>query len=56
MEVLTPMEMAFKRAMEAEGIKLNVSDKKNRSKKGKRGSRSIQDEIIARTLQVAGKQ
>jgi len=56
MEVLTPMEMAFKRAMEAEGIKLNVSDKKNRSKKGKRGARSIQDEIIARTLQVASKQ
>lgn len=55
-EVLTPMEMAFKRAMEAEGIKFNVNDKKNRNKKGKRGSRSIQDEIIARTLQVAGKQ
>jgi small subunit ribosomal protein S1 len=56
LEVLTPMEMAFKRAMEAEGIKLKVNDKKNRSKKGKRYSRSIQDEIIARTLQVAGKQ
>lgn len=56
MEVLTPMEMAFKRAMEAEGIKLDVRDKKNRNKKGKRGARSIQDEIIARTLQVAGKQ
>lgn len=56
MEVLTPMEMAFKRAMEAEGIKLNVNDKKNRNKKGKRGTRSLQDEIIARTLQVAGKQ
>ena len=56
MEVLTPMEMAFKRAMEAEGIKLDVRDKKGRNKKGKRGSRSIQDEIIARTLQVAGKQ
>lgn len=56
MEVLTPMEMAFKRAMEAEGIKFKANDKKNRNKKGKRGSRSIQDEIIARTLQVAGKQ
>lgn len=56
MEVLTPMEMAFKRAMEAEGIKFNANDKKNRGKKGKRGMRSIQDEIIARTLQVAGKQ
>ena len=57
MEVLTPMEMAFKRAMEAEGIQLTTNDKKNRAnKKGKRGSRSLQDEIIARTLQVAGKQ
>jgi transcriptional accessory protein Tex/SPT6 len=56
MEVLTPMEMAFKRAMEAEGIKFKANDKKNRNKKGKRGSRSIQDEIIARTLQVANKQ
>ena len=55
MEVLTPMEMAFKRAMEAEGIKLDVRDKKGRNKKGKRGARSIQDEIIARTLQVANK-
>ena len=55
MEVLTPMEMAFKRAMEAEGIKLDVRDKKGRNKKGKRGVRSIQDEIIARTLQVANK-
>ncbi len=53
MEVLSPMEMAFKRAMEAEGVKLDMGDKKNR-KKGKR-SRSIQDEIIARTLEVAGK-
>jgi len=53
MEVLSPMEMAFKRAMEAEGVKLDMGDKKNR-KKGKR-TRSIQDEIIARTLEVAGK-
>jgi small subunit ribosomal protein S1 len=51
MEVLTPMEMAFKRAMEAGGAKFTMSDKKGRNKKGKRGTRSIQDEIIARTLQ-----
>lgn len=52
MEVLTPMEMAFKRAMEAGGTKFTMSDKKNRNpKKGKRGSRSLQEEIIARTLQ-----
>ena len=52
MEVLTPMEMAFKRAMEAGGTKFTMSDKRNRqNRKGKRGSRSLQDEIIARTLQ-----
>ncbi len=54
MEVLSPMELAFKRAMEAEGVKLDMGDKKNR-KKGKRSLRSIQDEIIARTLEVASK-
>lgn len=51
MEVLTPMEMAFKRAMEAGGVKFASNDKRNRNKKGNRGTRSIQDEIIARTLQ-----
>lgn len=48
-EVLSPMELAFKRAMEAEGIEL---DGKKKRRKGKRG-RSIQDEIIARTLDVS---
>lgn len=48
-EVLSPMELAFKRAMEAEGIELK-NDKKRR-RKGKHG-RSLQDEIIARTLGV----
>jgi transcriptional accessory protein Tex/SPT6 len=52
MEILTPMEMAFKRAMEAGGVKFASNDKRNRGKKGKRGSRSLQDEIIARTLQT----
>ena len=51
MEVLTPMEMAFKRAMEAGGVKFASNDKRTRGKKNKRGSRSLQDEIIARTLQ-----
>ncbi|MEZ4868004.1 MAG: S1 RNA-binding domain-containing protein [Caldilineaceae bacterium] len=57
-EVLTPMEMAFKRAMEAEGISLKITrDSGKRNKKGKRSkNRSIQDEIIARTLEVANKQ
>jgi len=58
MEVLTPMELAFKRAMEAEGITIDTSSRgggKKRGKKGRRMTRSIQDEIIARTLEVAGK-
>jgi len=54
-EVLSPMELAFKKAMEAEGIELNVS----RRRQGRRGrrdqNRSIQDEIIARTLDSAKK-
>ncbi|MEZ4674692.1 MAG: S1 RNA-binding domain-containing protein [Caldilineaceae bacterium] len=49
-EVLSPMELAFKRAMEAEGIEIDTSKRKRR--KGKRGV-SIQDEIIARTLGVS---
>jgi len=48
-EVLSPMELAFKKAMQAEGIELDI-----RKKSGKRGrrerSRALQDEIIARTL------
>jgi transcriptional accessory protein Tex/SPT6 len=51
MEILTPMEMAFKRAMEAGGVKFASNDKRNRGKKNKRGNRSLQEEIIARTLQ-----
>ncbi|MCB0111615.1 MAG: S1 RNA-binding domain-containing protein [Caldilineaceae bacterium] len=50
-EVLSPMELAFKRAMEAEGIEIKGSGKKSKRRRGKQG-RSIQDEIIARTLGV----
>ena len=54
-EVLSPMELAFKKAMEAEGIELKVS-KKKQGKRGKRDQgRSIQDEIIARTLDTGRK-
>jgi len=54
-EVLSPMELAFKKAMEAEGIELNVS-RRRQGKRGRRAhSRSIQDEIIARTLDSAKK-
>lgn len=48
-EVLSPMELAFKRAMEAEGME--VKPVKKKGKRGRRGSnRSLQDEIIERTL------
>ncbi|HRW05439.1 MAG TPA: S1 RNA-binding domain-containing protein, partial [Caldilineaceae bacterium] len=50
-EVLSPMELAFKRAMEAEGIEIKGTGKKSKRRRGKQG-RSIQDEIIARTLGV----
>jgi len=50
LDVLSPMELAFKRAMEAEGMEMPV----NRKKQGKRNrserNRSLQDEIVARTL------
>ncbi|MBX2999768.1 MAG: S1 RNA-binding domain-containing protein [Caldilineaceae bacterium] len=51
-EVLSPMELAFKRAMEAEGIELNVKKGgKKGNKRNKKGNRSLQEEIISRTLE-----
>ena len=49
LEVLSPMELAFKRAMEAEGMELNVSRKKQ-GKRNRRDRSELQDEIISRTL------
>jgi predicted RNA-binding protein with RPS1 domain len=50
LDVLSPMELAFKRAMEAEGMELNVSRKKQNKRNRRERNRSLQDEIIARTL------
>ena len=50
MEVLSPMELAFKRAMEAEGMELTVSHKKQGKRNRRERNRSLQDEIISRTL------
>jgi predicted RNA-binding protein with RPS1 domain len=50
LEVLSPMELAFKRAMEAEGVELNISRKKQSKRNRRERNRSLQDEIIARTL------
>jgi small subunit ribosomal protein S1 len=48
-EVLSPMELAFKRAMEAEGME--VRGKKRGRRNRRLTGRDIQDEIISRTLQ-----
>jgi transcriptional accessory protein Tex/SPT6 len=50
LEVLTPMELAFKRAMEAEGIELIPGARKQSKRNRRDQSRMIQEEIIARTL------
>jgi hypothetical protein len=49
-EVLSPMELAFKRAMEAEGMELNVGKKKQGKRNRRDQNSSLQDEIISRTL------
>ncbi len=53
-EVLSPMELAFKRAMEAEGIELKP-EKSRKKKRRKKARRHIQEEIIARTLETVQK-
>lgn len=52
--VLSPMELAFKMAMEAEGIEVETEGKgRGRDKRSKRKqSRATQDAIIARTLET----
>jgi transcriptional accessory protein Tex/SPT6 len=52
-EVLSPMELAFKRAMEAEGIQLGVGNKKQGRRRKHAKARALQDEIIARTLEIS---
>lgn len=54
-EVLSPMELAFKKAMEAEGIQLDVPGKRQGKRGRREHGRSIQDEIIARTLDAGRK-
>lgn len=51
-QVLSPMELAFKRAMEAEGVEVEAAaTNKRRGGRGKK-NRSMQDEIIRRTLET----
>jgi small subunit ribosomal protein S1 len=54
-DVLSPMELAFKRAMEAEGVEFDLKPSKKgkrTDKRSKKRNRAIQDEIISRTLQT----
>ncbi len=53
-EVLSPMELAFKKAVEAEGGEVKAPKRSNRKSKGGK-TQSIQDEIIARTLDTSRK-
>ncbi|MBX3053384.1 MAG: S1 RNA-binding domain-containing protein [Caldilineaceae bacterium] len=51
-QVLSPMELAFKRAMEAEGVEVDANPSpKRRGRRGKK-NRAMQDEIIRRTLET----
>src|SRR5262249_16265465 len=52
MEVLSPIELAFKRAMEASGKTIDFKQGKNTKKNvaGRTRARAMQDEAIARTL------
>jgi predicted RNA-binding protein with RPS1 domain len=50
-EVLSPMELAFKRAMEAEGVEFRISKKKQGKRNKRDRDREMQDEIVQRTLQ-----
>jgi small subunit ribosomal protein S1 len=56
-EVLSPMEAAFRKAMEASGVTFTL--RKDNSKKGKKSDnarvRAMQDDILARTLNSGGR-
>jgi transcriptional accessory protein Tex/SPT6 len=50
LEVLSPMELAFKKAMEAEDMESVEQDRKQQKRNRRSEARSIQDEIVSRTL------
>jgi ribosomal protein S1 len=54
-EVLSPMELAFKRAMEAEGVEFKISKKKQGKRNRRERDNDLQDEIVSRTLQSGRK-
>jgi transcriptional accessory protein Tex/SPT6 len=56
MEVLSPMEAAFRKAMEASGVKFTLRKDNKKGKKGDHNrSRALQEDIMARTLNSGGK-
>jgi transcriptional accessory protein Tex/SPT6 len=56
MEVLTPMQLAFKRAQEKSGVVLPTSGKGGKNKRqDSTRKRAQQEDIIARTLSTSGK-
>jgi transcriptional accessory protein Tex/SPT6 len=51
-EVLSPMELAFRKAMEASGVDYKLSKKSDKSAQATQKYRSEQEEIMARTLKA----
>ena len=50
LEVLSPMELAFKKALEAEDVESTEKDRKQEKRNRRNRTRSIQDDIVSRTL------
>lgn len=50
--VLSPMELAFKRAMEAEGVEVDTDGADKRRGRRSKKNRAMQEEIIRRTLET----
>ncbi len=54
-EVLSPMELAFKRAMEAEGVEFKITKKKQGKRNRRERDNDLQDDIVSRTLESGRK-
>jgi hypothetical protein len=56
MEVLSPMEAAFRKAMEASGVKFTLRKDNRKGKKSDTARvRAMQEDILSRTLNTGGK-
>lgn len=54
-EALSPMEAAFRKAMEANGMKLNRRENKKNRKNENARTRAVQEDLLSRTLRSGGK-